>query len=531
MNRIVTFLASTFISALGAVATSPDGVFTYTFSSGSSPIAMITGYAREYTDAQLVIPDEVTLNGVTYTVTTASGLDGNPYITEVSIGKNLKSCMTFRNCSSLTRFAVDSDNPYIMVLDDAWLCQNYQPKGTPYLWTLAAGAATGDVTIPSSIVNIYDGAFNGCDIDCLTFTSCVVSASSLIQAAGIYDANHDYLGWEVLGTIRQYALADNLTQWANGKKYFIEGEALYGCYYNGLTTSVSLISMPMSTTRTELIISDSCDRIGAFALGAVGSLRNLVIPSSVTLMSEYTFAYDRNHYSSHLKNIVIGAGLKEVYLPTTANTIATVHCKSTTPPDVYGIIFWESETELEAGGVDHLYVPEEGYEAYSSHKSWGLIPEIAIYDIEGPGIGSSSSDTGTTVTWHASNVQDTDYYTVRAFGDASLEQLVEEQTVNLGARNAQATSCAFQNLEPYTDYWVTIEGIDYDGQPCYFDYLAIHTGSTSSIPLVPEDTTSASTPNDSPSYYDLSGRRLPHPIPGINLVLTPTGTYLKRLNR
>lgn len=328
MNRISTFLAAATVSALSTVAAPTDGVFTYTLGTGSSPIAMIMGYAQEYTEARLVIPDEVTLNGTTYTVTTASGLDGNQHISEVVIGKNLKSCMTFRNCRNLTRFVVDSENPYIMVLDDAWLCENYQLKDTPYLWTVGAGVAVGDITIPEDIAGIYSGAFNGCDIDCLTFTNRVYSASSLMDAVGVYDDNHEYLGWEILGKIRQYALADNLTQWNNRYRYFIQGGALYECYYNGLTQRVTLLSIPPDSELTTLIISSDCDEIGSLA---TKNLRNLVIPSSVTSMGD-AYAYDRDYWLSSIKNIIVGENLAEVYLPTVNNVVKNVYCKATTPP-------------------------------------------------------------------------------------------------------------------------------------------------------------------------------------------------------
>ncbi|MCD8394798.1 MAG: leucine-rich repeat domain-containing protein [Bacteroidales bacterium] len=521
INRIAIFLVASLTYSAAALASPTDGVFTYNLSS----VASITGYAQEYTDAQLVIPDEVTFGGVNYTVTYASGLDGNQHITEVVIGPNLQSCETFRNCRNLQRFTVDSANPYIMVLDDVWLCQNYQLKDNPALWTLAAASAVGDVTIPQEITSIYDGAFNGCDIDCLTFTNCVYPATALIDAAGVYDDNHEYLGWETLGKIRQYALADNLTQWNNGFRYFIEGGALYQCYYNGFTQTVTLLSLPPDSDITTLIINSNCDEIASLASK---NLRNLVIPSSVTKMGD-AYAYGRDYWLSSIKNIIVGEGLSEVYLPTVNNVVKNVYCKATTPPAVNGIISQESETEVEAGGVEHLYVPEEGYEAYCSHESWGLVPDIAIYDIEAPGIGASTSDTGTTVTWHASNVYDTDHYTVRAYGDAALEQLVEEQTIYHNARSAQSTSCTFEYLEPYTDYWVTIEGFDYDAEPCFFDYLPIHTGATSSITLTPSDHVSQDT--QSPAIYDLTGRRLPAPTPGLNLILSPSGMATKHLHK
>lgn len=512
---------------MSAAASSPDGIFNYTYSgsSSSSPIAMITGYAQEYTQPQLVIPDEVTFNGVTYTITTASGLDGNQYIEEVVMGKNLKTCQTFRNCRNLKRFVVDADNPYIMVIDEAWLCQNYQLKDNPYLWTLAAGTATGDVTIPEGINDIMGGAFNGCDIDCLTFTGCVAPAYELIDAVGVYDDNHEYLGWEMLGTIRKYALADNLTQWNNNKQYFLEADALYERYYDGLTTTVSLISLPPGTDRSSLVINGSCDDINSGALASVASLRNLVIPASVTWMGG-AFANDRDHEMSNIKNIVIGAGLSKVYLPTVNNVVKNVYCKALTPPEVEGIIISEEETgETVAGGVERLYVPGDAYEAYVSHESWGLVPEIVIYDIEVPGVSTTSSSEGLAVTWDAVNAYEIVYYVVCCYGDAALEQPLEIHTVNLGARSASPSTCTFDTLESDTDYWLTIEGFDYEGQSCYFDYQPIHTGQLSSAISINDD---LSSDLQETAIYDITGRRLSTPAAGLNLIRLSDGTVLKR---
>lgn len=175
--------------------------------------------------------------------------------------------------------------------------------------------------------------------------------------------------------------------------------------------------------------------------------------------------------------------------------------------------------------MEHLYVPADGYETYCSHSSWGLVPEIAIYEIELPGAGATGDENGTTITWYASNVAETDYYIVNVYADAALEQLAEMQTVSINARSEQAMTCNFDTLEPYTDYWVTIEGVDYDGEPCYFDYLAMRTGSTSSS--IPAFETEID--NTVKAIYDLTGRRLSAPGKGINILLYSDGKVVKRV--
>ncbi len=201
---------------------------------------------------QVVIPERVISNGITYTVRTIApyAFAGNEIVRSVSLPKSLLSISThaFDGCILLERFTVQAGNTTLYA-DATGALYNY---GKTRLYYYPAGNLASSYAVLPTVKTIDAGAFSG--------------------------ARH----------LTSVSIGDSVTS--------IGGSAFYGC------TSLASVTIGNSVTSiegsafldcsalTSITIPDSVTSIGSCAFRDCSSLASITIPNSVTSIGDWAFA-------------------------------------------------------------------------------------------------------------------------------------------------------------------------------------------------------------------------------------------------
>ncbi len=196
----------------------------------------------------LIIPSSVTMDNITYSVTTIENFNGCNGLTSITIPNSVTSIGShaFSNCTGLTEIIVESDNTnytsgngVLFNKDKTTLI--YCPKGK-----------TGTYTIPNSVTGISSSAFSSCSG--LTSVTIGNSIISIGQSA--------FNGCTSLASV---TIPNSVTSIGNS--------AFSGC--NGLTS---------------VTIGNSVTSIGNSAFSDCNGLTSVTIPNSVTSIGNSAFA-------------------------------------------------------------------------------------------------------------------------------------------------------------------------------------------------------------------------------------------------
>ena len=278
-----------------------DGIF-YSISGNNVTVTYKGNHYDSYNEYwfDVVIPESVTYNGITYSVTSigygtfrdCSGL------TSVEIPNSVTSIggAAFRGCSGLT--SVEIPNSVTSIGE----------------WAFYDCSGLTSVTIPNSVTSIGERAFYGC-----SGLKTVINLSSLSISDGSTD--NGYVGYyadkvinapngfieggfilakiDGVNTLVAYLGNDaelRLPANYNGENYVIGSYAFYGC--SGLTS----VEIPNSVTS-----------IGSYAFYGCSGLSSVEIPNSVKRIGEGVFCYCSGLTSVEIPNSVtsIGAGAFE----------------------------------------------------------------------------------------------------------------------------------------------------------------------------------------------------------------------------
>lgn len=148
-----------------------DGIY---YKVGDKGTVAVTSGENKYTGS-VVIPYEISFNGIQYSVTTigSEAFNSCSLLTSVSIPKSVTTIAsgTFKNCSGLASVIVDGENPNY---DSRNNCNAIIEKSSK---TLIAGCK--NTVIPNTVETIGESAFFGCsDITTITIPNSVTSISN-----------------------------------------------------------------------------------------------------------------------------------------------------------------------------------------------------------------------------------------------------------------------------------------------------------------------------------------------------------------
>ena len=285
-------------------ATSPSGhTLYYEIISGTTNVGVVrpgTGSTYDnYVTGDVVIPDTVTYNSVTYTVTelrTILDSSSNSYygsfescsgLTSVTIPNSITSFgdWAFGGCSSLTSITIPDSVTYIGVgafYDCTGLTSVIIPNAvdTIYNYTFYNCTSLTSVTIPNSVTTIGDcmspvGAFFGCS----GLTSITIPNSVTYIGEGTFESCTGLTSITIsngVDAIRSSTFRNciNLTSVTIPNSVTSIGNwAFYGC--TGLTS----VTIPNSVTS-----------IGYEAFKYCSSLTSVTIPNSVTYIEQEVFS-------------------------------------------------------------------------------------------------------------------------------------------------------------------------------------------------------------------------------------------------
>ena len=301
MKKIFTFFLALVasVSAIYASVIEVGGIW-YDFDS-STQTASVTyrrskydSYSNEYSGS-VIIPETVTYNGTTYSVTSIgyAAFYNCSSLTSVTIGESVTRIVigAFSGCSSLTSVTINSD---AIVSEDYKYDDNISD---------IFGSQVTEYIIGNHVKGIGLNAFR----DCSSLTSVTIGKSVTSigeEAFSVCSSLTSVTIGESVKSIGDYAFyrCSSLTTVTIGESVTSIGEsAFYGC--SSLTSvtinsdaivsknysSDSNISHIFGSQVIEYIIGESVKSIGDYAFYRCSSLTSVTIPESVTSIGDHAF--------------------------------------------------------------------------------------------------------------------------------------------------------------------------------------------------------------------------------------------------
>ena len=562
-----------------------DGIY-YNYLDKTTKTIKVTRGSTKYTGS-VIIPSSVTYGGVTYSVTEIGGLafyyctgltsvtipnsvtkiDYDAFrgsgLTSVTIPNSVTSIVsgTFQSCSGLTEVTIP--NSVTSIGDYAFfncsgLTEVTIPNSVTSIGSLAFCECTGltSVTIPNSVTEIGESAFSRCTgltevtipnsvteigesafYRCSSLTSVTVpnSVTSIGKSAfygtpwrenhadgviyigkvlyeykGIMPKNTTINIKEGIVSISPYAFANctGLTEVTIPNSVTEIGEhAFDGC--TGLTSidynaenCTSIDSSFLKGYTGTFKIGDNVKSIPAFIL-CRADVSAIEMGSSVEKIGRCAF-----RFCNRLSTVSLPATIKEIdyYAFESCDSLVSIVSLSPTPPTMI-------TAQLTNDYTPTLYVPQGSYELYKNDWHWGDFENI-VELVE-------TEDRNTTFAMP--QVTDAVAYTVNVYADEAKTQLVA--TADLDAEET-ATS----KLKPLH---LSIDG--FENGRYYYDVMAqFATGKTlrnhfGSFAVGNNGIDNIETDSDAIEIarYDIHGRLLSAPTPGINIVKYSDGTTRK----
>ena len=350
------------VSAIYASDIEVDGIW-YDFDSNTKTASVTyqgsayNSYTGEYSGS-VIIPETVTYNGTTYSVTSigSTAFNGCSALTSVTIPNSITSIndYAFGRCSSLTSITIPES--VTSIGDGAFggcsaLTSVTIPNSVTSIGSSAFSSCSSltSVTIPESVTSIGDYAFNGCSsltsvtipnsvtsIGSYAFQGCTSLTSVTIPNSVTSIRARAFYGCSALTSVtinsdaivnKQYSLDSNLShifgsqvaEYVIGDNVIEIGEsAFHDCssltsvtIVNGVT-SIGDYAFDGCSSLTSVTIPNSVTSIGGYAFQGCSSLTSVTIPESVTSIGGSAF---RNCSSLTSVTIISDAIVNKQYSP------------------------------------------------------------------------------------------------------------------------------------------------------------------------------------------------------------------------
>ena len=355
--------------AASADAVEIDGIY-YNLTTGSK-VAEVTSNPNGYS-GNVVIPESVIYNDVTYSVTSISGVAFGSCsgLTSVTIPNSVTTIgdYAFYWCSGLTSVTIPNSVTsigYAIFYNCSGLISVTIPNSVTSVGNSAFSRCSGltyvtipnsvtsigaeafyrcsgltSVTIPNSVTNIDDGAFAFCS----GLASVIIPNSVTSIGNSAFSACSGLTSIEVESGNTKYDSRDNCNA-------IIE------------TASNALVAGCKST-----VIPNSVTSIGAEVFISCSGLTSITIPNSVTSIGGGAF-----YGCSGLTSVNIGNGIKSIYYQAFAlcPNLTDVTCYAENVPSTDYGAFNESYIEFAT-----LHVPSSSVNAYKTAEPWKNFKEI-----------------------------------------------------------------------------------------------------------------------------------------------------------
>lgn len=410
-----------------------SGGVLYNITSASEPYTVAVTYkfdgevVHNYYKGSVTIPEKVTYNGITYSVTEIdAAFAGSYYLTSVTIpasilkiGGEIQGFASFSDCRSLISINVSDDNPNFCSIDGVLYSKDKK--------TLIAypGAKGNEYTIPEGTILIDEFAFS-----CVGLKSITIPESVTTIGKYAFDGCSGLTG-VYISDIEAWCKIDFRNSDANplyyAKNLYLNNEKVTNLVIPNTVNEIKDYTFKDCTGIASVTVGNSVKKIGRDAFLNCTGLTSVTIGNSVTSIGDAAF-----EGCSNLTEIL-----------SLAKTPA----------------YAESETFYAINSNVILYVPEGSKEAYSTAQAWSDFPTIVEIPTNTLSMPPVELYKGKTVTVPVS-LSNLDKFT--AFQcDLTLPDGVTCSKVTLSDRASDHTITKSQ----YSDNVVRIASISFTSSP------------------------------------------------------------------
>ena len=350
-----------------------DGI-NYSLDS-SSKTASVTSLTEKYS-GDIVLPETVEYNGVTYSVTSigSSAFSCCSGLTSVVIGNSVtsignyafESCsgltsvvipnsvtsigdQTFYNCSSLTAVHIEDIAAWCNIKFTNGYFNRYTSNPLYYNGNLyLKGEKVTDLVIPNSVTSIGDQTCYGCSR--LTSISIPNSVTSIGESA-----------FSSCKNLTSITIPNSVT--SIGESAFSDCKSLTSITIPNSVTSIGDQTFDGCSNLTSITIPNSVTSIGDNAFEYCSGLTSITIPNSVTSIGDYAFEYCLGLTSVVIGNSVTSIGSSAFYA---CSGLDRIYLLSEQP-------FTYNSNALISGHERAIIVPESAVETYRTAEGWSWI--------------------------------------------------------------------------------------------------------------------------------------------------------------
>ena len=352
-----------------------DGIY-YNITSDSDLTVAVTyrgdsynSYNNEYS-GQVTIPESVTYNSNTYSVTSIGGsaFSGCSGLTSVTIGNSVTSIgeAAFSGCSGLTSVTI--------------------PNSVTSIGYFAFSGCSGltNITIPNSVTSIGSSAFNGCS--CLTNVTIPNSVTSIGSSA--------FRGCSGLTSV-VFNAENCTTMGSSGYSVFGSCTKLTSITIGDKVKNIPDYAFSDCSGLTSVTIGNSVMSIGESVFYNCSSLATIKIPNSVTSIGSSAFKD-----CSGLTEVTLGNSVKEIGCGAFygAKRLGKIYSLNPTPPTCADEdVFYNVNKDK-----CRVYVPVGAGEDYKTTYVWWDFNNIVEKEMSG--VESTLTDNDVNVVVENGNI-------------------------------------------------------------------------------------------------------------------------------